>query len=87
MVCLGNMCMATLRKGDNDDDDGDGDGDDDDDDDDDGGGGDDDDDDNNSVQFSGYLLRCRLNSTRAHYKDSTETQLQHKTGHTHKKRH
>jgi len=32
MVCLGNMCMATLHKGDDDDDD-DGDGDDDDDDD------------------------------------------------------
>jgi hypothetical protein len=32
----------------------------------------------NSVQFSGYLLRCTLNSTSACYKASTNTQIKHK---------
>ena len=45
MVCLRNICINTLHKGDNDDDDGGGGGDDDDDD---GGGGGDDDDNNNN---------------------------------------
>jgi hypothetical protein len=30
--------------------------------------------DNNSVQFNGYLLTCRLNRTSANYRDSRKTQ-------------
>jgi hypothetical protein len=30
-----------------------------------------------SVEFSGYLLTCRLNSTSAYYKASTKTQIKH----------
>ena len=31
-----------------------------------------------SVQFSGYLLMCRLNSTSAYYTTSAKTQIKHK---------
>ena len=31
-----------------------------------------------SVQFSGYLLTCRLNSTSAYYRTSAKTQIKHK---------
>jgi len=31
-----------------------------------------------SVEFSGYLLKCRFKSTSAYYKASTNTQIKHK---------
>jgi hypothetical protein len=31
-----------------------------------------------TIQFSGCLLTCRLNSTSAYYKASTKTKIQHK---------
>jgi hypothetical protein len=35
-------------------------------------------------QFNGYLLTCTANSTSAHYKASTKTQVKHKTVQIHK---
>jgi hypothetical protein len=32
----------------------------------------------NSIQFNGHLLTCRLNITSAYYKASTRTKIQHK---------
>jgi hypothetical protein len=34
--------------------------------------------DTNSIQFNGYLLTCRLNSSSANYKASTKAQIKHK---------
>jgi hypothetical protein len=39
---------------------------------------------NASVQFNGYLLTCRLNSTSAYYKASTRTQIKHNSTNTQK---
>jgi hypothetical protein len=44
----------------------------------------DDDKNNNSIQFNGYLLMYKLNSTSAYYKASTETQIKHKRTNTQK---
>jgi len=37
------------------------------------------------IQFSGHLLTCRLKSTGAWYKASTETQIQHSSVNTQNK--
>jgi hypothetical protein len=40
-----------------------------------------------SIQFKGYLLTCRLNSTSANYKANTKAQIKYKTVQIHKTKH